>query len=1112
MSITASNFLDGQLIKGNLSIVPGDCVSDGLGQLEVLGGIYTNNINQFNTGNTVGVTIEGSNFYNGNLLTTGITTGNLNFNGDLYRNGILYENNTSQWSGTTGTLLYYGSTGSILVGIGTTNPNFTLDVNGSINFNNGLYENGIPYISSQWNGTNDDDVIYFGTSSNVFVGIGTSAPTSTLDVYGDVNINNTIVSNNSTTGGLVISGGISINNTRDALSFTSGGGLTISGGASIDKTLYSRIIISTDSTIQNLNTTNFTSTSAFINNLTIENGQFTNITSQTINVNLGLTAGSLYITGGSILNDITASTLLVTNVINSSNLVGQIATIQNVVSNNITTNSINASDLTILGSGPSYNSTTASLVLLNGGLSINVTENAINVSSGGGLTNAGGLSVAKDIYIGGTSSFFNTMNLNNNVITNVTSPNSPLDVVNKYYTDRRFDNLTQGQVVITDAPSVDGNNIKSFSSFTYDGTLLSVRSTDLASSISNGGTFMTYGGATIQGNLIVGLGIDANDHYITNVATPIYPGDGVNKQYVDDLFINVNCELCNTNCDLFENNKIIPPQTSMLLTELSYDGNLVKVFIAYVYISILDLNRGLYTIKGFYNGTTWIINTHSIGNYTNIGFSIVTDNLGVGTIICYNPLVLDVIYIKYRKYYELQLTDIDLLTVTLNNNVNTPTDIPGLKFVNEHTVGFKCAVIIKTPTKNAMFLLTGLNKNGIWVVSYTFFGDPDTLVSLSILSQPTYGQIQYTNTNTSGIVTVQAENIILLGDQANYTLFANTNVYTEIEDIRFNINKTSNFMLIVYIEVPSLGLYTIMEINSLVIHDDYSINTIYSGDNTNVTFRIIDGVLHYINTNGENAIMKYNLNLAPYTDPLCVVKGGTGASDLLEFSILRGNGRDSIIGTEDLIYQNKILTLGNISTIQLNNTEDVIGNNGGTIITNGGINVVKSVYIGGSLDIQTGSLLYKTGVLSLNNTMNATGLTDGTLVNYGGAAIQKDLYIGGDLFLGGDKINVEQTFLADNGVFIPEVMTNFVFNNSLIRYFTAMVSVCKTSSLNTISTGHDIKGIQTDNGWELSSSTIGNNTSVYFTIDQFGQMMYTSNSIGNWISTVIKFKMLTLNV
>ena len=979
MSITASNFLDGQLIKGNLSIVPGDCVGDGLGQLEVLGGIFTNSINQFNTGNTVGVTIEGSNFYNGNLLTTGITTGNLNFTGDLYQNGVPYVN--SQWTGTSGNLIYFGSSGNVFVGIGTTNPGYA------------------------------------------------------LDITGNVNINNTIVSSNSTTGGLIINGGISINNTTDATSFTSGGGLTISGGASIDQTLYARFLVTTNSTIENLNINNFTSASALITNLIT-----TNLTSETLNVNLGLTTGSLYVTGGSILTDITANNITI-NLISSSNLYSTTATLpnltttnltsetlnvnlglttgslyvtggsiltditannittnllssNNLISTNVTINSLFTDNLIISGTGPSYNSTTASIVLFNGGLSINATENAINVSSGGGLTNAGGLSVAKDIFIGGTSSFFNTMNLNNNLITNVTSPNSPLDVVNKYYTDRRFDNLTQGQVVVTDAPSIDGNNIKSFSTFTYDGTLLSIHSTALAISVSNGGTFISYGGATIQGNLIVGLGIDANNRYITNVATPIYPGDGVNKQYVDDLFFN--CGFYGTNYDdLFENSKIIDTQDSTLLTELSYDGNLVKVFIVYVYVRIVGLNMGLYIIKGFYNGTTWIINTQSIGNYTNTSFNITTDNLGVGTINCYNPLVLDSIYIKYRKSYELQITDINLLSVTLNNNVNTPTDIPGLQFINANTVGFKCAVIIKTPTKNALFLLTGLNKNGIWIVSYYFFGDPDTQVALSILSQPTYGQIQYTNTNLSGLVTVQAENIVLLGNQTNYTLLANTTVFTPIEDITFNINRTSNFTLTVYIEVPGPSLYAIMEINSLVIYDQYSTNTIYSGDNTNVTFEIIDGVLNYKNPNGVNAIMKYNVNLAPYADPLCVGKGGTGATDLLPFSILRGNGQDAIVGTQDLIYQNNILKLGSSSTILLNNTEDVIGNNGGTILTNGGINVTKSAYIGGSLDIQTGSLLYKTGVLSLNNTINATGLTDGTLVNYGGTSLVKDLFVGG---------------------------------------------------------------------------------------------------------------------
>ena len=1219
MSITASNFLDGQLIKGNLSIIPGECIGDGLGQLEVLGGIFTNTINQFNSNNTVGVTIENSNFYNGNLITTGITTGNINFTGNLYQNnslyissqwsgtngsslyygstgsvfvgigtsnpgftldvngnlnfnGLLYQNgvpyisnvsnnNTSQWTGTNGNNLYYGSTGSVFVGIGTTNPIFNLDVNGSINFNNGLYENGVPYVNSQWTGTNGN-LIFFGTTANFFVGIGTSNPGYTLDVQGNVFINNTISSSNSTTGGLLTNGGISINNTTDATSFTSGGGLTISGGASIDQTLYARFFVNNNSTIQNafinnltvssllsqnFNTVNITTEtinanlgftggslfitgSSILNDITSNNVLSNNITTETINANLGFTGGSLFITGSSILNNVTSNNVLVTGLISSSNLYSTTATLPNLITTNITTSNIygtnadftsatisslhvnnltsdcissgclHISDESILnggittsslfvsgasilnettiaslfvsnssilnqvtaesllinqnvlsmGTGPSYNSTSGAFVLFNGGLSINSTENAANISSGGGLTNAGGLSVAKDVYIGGTSNFYNNVNL-------------------------------------------------------YDGTLLSIHSTALATSLSNGGTFITYGGATIAGNLIVGLGIDANNHYITNVATPIYPGDGVNKQYVDDLFHN--CNFYGTNYDdLFEKTKIISTQTSDLLTELSYDGNLTTAFIVYVYVRIVGLTMGLYIIKGFYNGVTWIINTQSIGNYTNTSFSIVTDINGVGTVSCYNPLVLDPIYIKYRKYYELNLTDLNLLSVTLTNNVNSPIDVPGLNFVNANTVGFKCAVIIKTPTKSALFLLTGLQKNGFWVVSYYFFGDPDTQVALSILSQPTFGQIQYTNANVMGTVTVQAQNIILLGGQANLTLLANTNVFTPIPEITLNINQTSNFSLTVYVEVN--GLYAIMEINCLVIFDDYIVNTLFSGDNTNVTFRIINGVLNYKNLNNTNGIIKYDINLAPHVDPLCIGKGGTGRTDLLPFSLLRGNGGDPIITTDDLIYKDFTLTLGNMSKILLNNTEDVMGSNGGTIITNGGVNISKSVYIGDSLMVDSGTLV-------LNSTVNSTGLTSGTLVNYGGASIKKDLYVGGDVYVGGHKVNVnldvEQTFSAGNGIFTPQSITNFIFNNAVVRYFTAMVSVCKTDIFGTYSTGYDIKGIQANSGWVLSSTDLGDNTGINFSIDSFGQMMYTSNSVGNWISTIIKFKMLSLS-
>ncbi|OHA62620.1 MAG: hypothetical protein A2117_01015 [Candidatus Wildermuthbacteria bacterium GWA2_46_15] len=66
------------------------------------------------------------------------------------------------------------------VGIGSTNPNFKLDVNGIVNAT-ALYVNGTPYIGSQW--TTSGLNVYYNTGN---VGIGTTDPTRALYVNGDI--------------------------------------------------------------------------------------------------------------------------------------------------------------------------------------------------------------------------------------------------------------------------------------------------------------------------------------------------------------------------------------------------------------------------------------------------------------------------------------------------------------------------------------------------------------------------------------------------------------------------------------------------------------------------------------------------------------------------------------------------------------------------------------------------------------------------------------------------------------------------------------------------------------------------------------------------------------
>lgn len=112
--------------------------------------------------------------------------GNILFTGNLFQNGAPYVG--SQWT-TSGPNIYYNvSNGN--VGIRTTTPKFELDVNGNINLTGNLFQNGSPYASSQWS-TGIGNINYTGN-----VGINNPTPIYALDVAGDSNIGGNVYGNN----------------------------------------------------------------------------------------------------------------------------------------------------------------------------------------------------------------------------------------------------------------------------------------------------------------------------------------------------------------------------------------------------------------------------------------------------------------------------------------------------------------------------------------------------------------------------------------------------------------------------------------------------------------------------------------------------------------------------------------------------------------------------------------------------------------------------------------------------------------------------------------------------------------------------------------------------
>ena len=94
------------------------------------------------------------------------------------------------------------------VGVGTTNPGYTLDVAGDINLSGDFYQGGSLFVSSLW--TAGADSLYYRSNveagtANLFVdttqgyvGIGTTTPTVELDIVGNVHVSNNISGNSLT--------------------------------------------------------------------------------------------------------------------------------------------------------------------------------------------------------------------------------------------------------------------------------------------------------------------------------------------------------------------------------------------------------------------------------------------------------------------------------------------------------------------------------------------------------------------------------------------------------------------------------------------------------------------------------------------------------------------------------------------------------------------------------------------------------------------------------------------------------------------------------------------------------------------------------------------------
>ena len=202
-------------------------------------------------------------------------------------------------------------------------------------------------------------------------------------------------------------------------------------------------------------------------------------------------------------------------------------------------------------------------------------------------------------------------------------------------------------------------------------------------------------------------------------------------------------------------------------------------------------------------------------------------------------------------------------------------------------------------------------------------------------------------------------------------------------------------------------------------------------------------------------------------------------------------------------------------------------------VTAGTINVTGDSILHGGI---TAGSLYVTGASYLHD-----GITTGCLNVTGASLLQDDVTItsanviistndyspilnatvatGGSILMNtvdvspslGD-ISRERYFSANNNQSIADNITGFVFSNSVVRAFDAIVSVTIYAGGNSSYAYYNLKGVQKNGNWVLNSSFVGDITGFTFSINGSGQIQYTSTNIASFTSSYVNFRALTTSV
>jgi hypothetical protein len=1097
--------LEGFLIKGNLSLASSELpLLQGDGSIEAAGTLYIKDVREYNVNN--GITIQDVLFKNNQLYVPYVQPSIDATTASFVIDGGVSINHTANSTCTT--------SGGALTIAGGASVKKDLNIGGILNVNN----NRIIHVSWPIDGpdaANKDyvDSVASKLSGNFTTGqviIASSTGTairgydsftfdgSLLSINAPVHIFNTLNSTNLSTGSLVINGGVSIQ--KDVFIggiLDLGNNVITNIGYPVSNTDAATKQYVDDHKLQGNFTTGQLIVAASIGdeirgypNLTYDGITITLSSTENISGSIG---GSFVCYGGVSIHKgaFIGGTLdlgnnKIINVAEPTN--SQDAATKYYVDSKTYGNilgSFGHKQVLIGTTDPNSLTGFSNFTYDGSSLLLESTTNTFNLTSGGSFTTYGGVNIYKNLFVGGTID----AGLNN--IVNVAYPINSSDAATKQYVDdnRLQGNFTQGQIIIAET---NGDAIQGFNNLTFQtngtlgtlllnaNTLLSIVNTTNATGLGSGGSLTSLGGASFDKNVYIGGQLDVNLQNIKNVAIPIEDYDAVNKIYVDNVINSINE-------NIYGNSYTLNNSTTDDVPNLFYSSQ-VKAFVSNIYVKKNDVITAVFTLYGSNCGNHWTFHSTFVGDPTNVTFKI-REDAGAAIIQYVNYNVAGVTSIKFKTAVQIDSLSSSVQTnYSLSPNVSTLQDITSsaLEFPNSIFHALKLIVHVSSTIDNkcSLYILNTVRTQNGWELNSYAIGSV-TGITFNMRDTGSSGILQYTNANSTSDYTIRVKQVKIINSNTEIVLPANTLTFTTVPSVSLQFPSTDNqFQLTVYVSVPTLNKHALYEIVGLVADNNWKINARYIGDNTGITFGIesisIFGRLTFTNVNAHDAIIKVVKSAAMLFEPLGVIKGGTGTNFLTPYAVLRGDGTNPILATDDFIYKDQTLILGNESGILLNNTTAATNaTTGGTFTTLGGASFAKNVYIGGELDMQ---------LQNIKQVQDPVEDYDAVNKKYVDTEIS---YI--DLTSNVNDHRIEHTLSLSNNILLGEDIPNLSFDSS-VKAFITNIHIEFNGQNCALYTIH---GINAGNNWNISSIFTGHQIGVNFDIrvdNGNGIMQYTNSN------------------